>query len=111
MSTLLESLRQLLIQCDRLHALERADLVRRIKTLERARPVAHATQLAGRENEHRMLRVMQAAKEPLRPREIASRLEADPRTVSRWLAAARRHGFVERVGGARYRVMPEVPSL
>lgn len=56
MSTTLETLRRLLAQCDRIHELERADLVRQIKTLERTKPVSHATQLAGRENERAMLR-------------------------------------------------------
>jgi predicted Rossmann fold nucleotide-binding protein DprA/Smf involved in DNA uptake len=54
---------------------------------------------------------MQAAKEPLPPRENAHRLETDARTVSRWLAAAKRQGYVERVEGARYRVVKEVPQL
>jgi len=58
-----------------------------------------------------MLRVMQAAGTPLPPREVAQRLGSAPKTVSRWLAAARRRGFVERVGGARYRVVEEVPPL
>jgi DNA-binding IclR family transcriptional regulator len=58
-----------------------------------------------------MLRVMQAAGAPLPPREIAQRLGQPPKTVSRWLAAAHRRGFVERAGGARYRVVAEVPAL
>jgi DNA-binding IclR family transcriptional regulator len=73
--------------------------------------VSHATQRAGRDNERALLRVMQAAKEPLPPREIARRLESDPKTVSRWLAAAKRQGYVERVDGARYQVRKEVPQL
>ena len=104
-------LRKLLEQSDRLYALERADFDRQIKALERARPMSHATQLAGREHERAMLRVMQAAGTPLPPREIAQRLGSAPKTVSRWLAAARRHGFVERVAGARYQVRGEVPQL
>lgn len=111
MSTTLEILRKLLEQCDRLHELERADLIRQIKALERAKPVSHATQLSGRENERRMLRVMQQAQEPLPPREIAHRLDSNPRTVSRWLAGSKRRGYVERVDGARYRVVKEVPEL
>lgn len=51
--------------------LELADLDRQIKALERARPVSHVTQLAGREHERALLRVMQAAGTPLPPREIA----------------------------------------
>lgn len=66
---------------------------------------------ADREHEREMLRVMQAAGTPLPPREVAQRLGAEPKTVSRWLVAARRRGFVERVGGGRYRVVAEVPSL
>jgi DNA-binding MarR family transcriptional regulator len=54
---------------------------------------------------------MQQAGEPLPPRELARRLESDPRTVSRWLAAAKRQGYVERVAGAKYQVRKEVPPL
>jgi DNA-binding IclR family transcriptional regulator len=77
----------------------------------RARPVSHATQVAGREHERALLRTMQAAGTPLPPREIAQRLGATPKTVSRWLAAAKRRGYVERVDGARYQVRKEVPQL
>lgn len=110
-SSNLELLRRLLAQCDRIHELERADLVRRIKDVERTKPVSHKTQLAGREHTNAMLKAMQAAKEPLPPREIARRLDSDPRTVSRWLAAAKKRGYVERVDGARYQVRKEVPTL
>jgi DNA-binding MarR family transcriptional regulator len=58
-----------------------------------------------------MFGVMQQAQEDLPPREIARRLDSDPRTVSRWLAAAKRRGYVERVDGAKYRVRKEVPPL
>jgi predicted Rossmann fold nucleotide-binding protein DprA/Smf involved in DNA uptake len=108
-TTQLTLLRKLLEQCDRLHELERSHLIHQIKALERAKPVSHATQLTGRENERSMLSVMQQAREALPPREIASRLDVHPKTVSRWLAAAKRRGFVERVDGARYRVAKEVP--
>jgi DNA-binding IclR family transcriptional regulator len=54
---------------------------------------------------------MQQAGEPLPPRELARRLESDPRTVSRWLATAKRQGYVERVAGAKYQVRKEVPPL
>ena len=107
----LEMLRLLLAQCDRIYELERADLVRRIKEAERTKPVSHASQLAGREHTNRLLKVMQAAKDPLPPREIARRLESDPKTVSRWLAAAKRCNFVERVDGACWQVRKEVPPL
>jgi predicted Rossmann fold nucleotide-binding protein DprA/Smf involved in DNA uptake len=107
----LDVLRRLRDAVARASELELADLDRQIKTLERARPVSHATQLAGREHEREMLRVMQAAGAPLPPREIAQRLESDPKTVSRWLATAKRRGFVERVDGARYQVRKEVPML
>lgn len=107
----LELLRRLRETIVRAHELELADLDRRIKELERARPVSPAARLAGREHTHRLLKVMQQACEPLPPREIAQRLESDPRTVSRWLAAAKRQGYVERVAGARYQVRKEVPPL
>jgi DNA-binding IclR family transcriptional regulator len=54
---------------------------------------------------------MQQARESLPPREIAQRLSATPKTVSRWLAAAKRRGYAERVDGARYQVAKEVPPL
>jgi predicted Rossmann fold nucleotide-binding protein DprA/Smf involved in DNA uptake len=97
----------------RAHELELADLDRQIQALERARPVSHTTQLAGHEHEHEraLLRVMQAAGTPLPPREIASRLDAAPKTVCRWLAAAKQRGYVERVDRARYQVRKEVPML
>lgn len=110
-SSNLDVLRRLRDAVARASELELADLDRRIKELERARPVSHAAQLAGREHTHRLLKVMQQAQEPLPPRELARRLESDARTVSRWLAAARRQGYVERVAGARYQVRKEVPPL
>jgi transposase len=58
-----------------------------------------------------LLKVVQAAKEPLPPREIARRLDSDARTVSRWLAAAKKKGWGERVDGARSVVRKEVPML
>jgi predicted Rossmann fold nucleotide-binding protein DprA/Smf involved in DNA uptake len=107
----LDVLRRLRDAVARARELELADLDRQIKALERARPVSHATQLAGYEHERALLRVMQAAGTPLPPREIASRLDAVPKTVCRWLAAAKRRGYVERVDGARYAVTKEVPPL
>jgi DNA-binding MarR family transcriptional regulator len=107
----LELLRRLRDAVNRAYELELADLDRQIKALERTKPVSHASQLAGREHTNRMLKVMQQAKEPLLPREIANRLDSDPKTVSRWLAAAKRQGFVERIDGARYQVRKEVPPL
>ena len=107
----LELLRRLRAAVERACELELADLDRQIKAQERAKPVSHTSQLAGREHTHRLLKVMQQAKEPLPPRELARRLESDPRTVSRWLAAAKRQGYVERVDGARYQVRKEVPLL
>ena len=108
----LDLLRKLLDQCERIYELERADLTRRIKEAERARPGSHGRQPGQRhEHERALLRIMQQAKEPLPPREIAQRLDATPKTVSRWLAAAKRRGYVERVGGARYQVTKEVPLL
>jgi predicted Rossmann fold nucleotide-binding protein DprA/Smf involved in DNA uptake len=108
---LLATLRKQIDLCDRLYALERADLDRQIKALERSKPMPPATRQDSRDNELRMLKVMQAAKESLPPREIASRLGETPHKVSQWLAAAKKRGFVERVDGARYRVVKEVPSL
>jgi predicted Rossmann fold nucleotide-binding protein DprA/Smf involved in DNA uptake len=110
-SSTLELLRRLRDAVARTHELELADLDRRIRELERARPVSHEKRRASSENTHRLLKVMQQAQEPLPPRELAQRLESDPRTVSRWLAAARRQGYVERVAGARYQVRKEVPPL
>lgn len=107
----LELLRRLRDAVERATEWEMADLDRRIKEAERAKPVSHTTQLSGRENEKKMLRVMQQAKEPLPPREIARRLDSDPRTVSRWLAASKKRGYVERVDGAKYQVRKEVPAL
>lgn len=107
----LELLRQLRDAVRRASELQLADLNRQIKALERARPVSRVTKLAGREHERALLRVMQAAGTPLPPREIAQRLDATPKTVSRWLAAAKRRGYVERVDGACYQVVKEVPSL
>jgi len=107
----LEILRRLRDAVTRVYELELADLNRRIKEGERARPLSHTSQLAGREHTEQMLRVMQAAKEPLPPREIARRLDSDARTVSRWLAAAKKKGWVERVDGAKYAVRKEVPTL
>jgi len=107
----LELLRRLRAAIARACELELADLDRQIKAQERAKPVTHTSQLAGREHTSAMLKVMQQAKEPLPPREIAQRLEADSKAVSRWLAAAKHQGFVERVDGARYQVRKEVPPL
>ena len=106
----LELLHQLRDAVRRASDLELADLDRQIRALERAKPVSHA-QHAGREHEQALLRAMQAAGTPLPPREIARRLNATPRAASRWLVAARRRGLVERVDGARYRVVKEVPLL
>jgi hypothetical protein len=49
----------------RAYELELAELDRQIKALERARPVSHASQLAGREHTRAMLKVMQQAREPV----------------------------------------------
>jgi DNA-binding MarR family transcriptional regulator len=94
----------------RLVELEMADLDRQVATLDKPKANAAQAQGADREHEREMLRVMQAAGAPLPPREIAQRLGTAPKTVSRWLAAAKRRGFVERVDGARYRVAAEVPD-
>lgn len=110
-SSNLELLQRLRAAIERAYEFEAADLDRRIKELERAKPVSHTSTLAGREHTHALLKVMQAAKEPLPPREIARRLDSDPRTVSRWLAAARKQGYAERVDGARWQVKKEVPPL
>ena len=88
----LDLLRKLLEQCDRIHELERADLGRRIKEAERARPLARSPQIAGRAHTEALLKVMQGTKEPLPAREIARRLESDAHTVRRWLAAATKRG-------------------
>jgi predicted Rossmann fold nucleotide-binding protein DprA/Smf involved in DNA uptake len=106
----LELLHRLRDAIHRTSELELADLDRQIRALERVRPVSR-TQRDGREHERTLLRAMQAAATPLPPREIAQRLGHPPKTVCRWLAAAKRRGFVERVDGARYRVREEVPPL
>jgi len=71
----------------------------------RAEPIAAGDEL------HAVLRVLQAAEAPLPPREIASRLGVETVVVSRRLARARRLGYVEQTGRARYRVANAVPSL
>lgn len=91
--------------------LELDDLNRQIKALERSKPVSHASQIAGREHTKAMLKVMQQARDALSPHEIANRLNVASRTVSRWLAAAKEQGYVERLGRARYQVKKEVPLL
>ena len=106
----LQLLRRLRAVVERNSQLELADLDRLIKAEEHKRPT-HESKLAGREHTNAMLKAMQAAKEPLPPREIARRLDSDARTVSRWLAAAKRQGYVERVDGAKYQVRKEVPTL
>jgi hypothetical protein len=58
-----------------------------------------------------VLRVLREAEAPLPPREIASRLGVETVVVSRRLARARRLGYVEPAGRARYRVADAVPSL
>jgi predicted Rossmann fold nucleotide-binding protein DprA/Smf involved in DNA uptake len=95
----------------RLVELELADLDRQVAALDKPKANAAQAQGADRQHEREMLRVMQVAGTPLPPREIAQRLGTAPKTVSRWLAAARRRGFVERAAGARYRVVAEVPAL
>jgi hypothetical protein len=55
----LDLLRQLRDAVRRASELQLADLDRQIKTLERAKPVSHVTQLAGREHERALLRTMQ----------------------------------------------------
>ena len=62
------------------------------------------------ENARSMLAAMQTAGVPLPPREIASRLNTTAKSVSRWLSSARRSGLVERVEGARYRVLKVPPG-
>ena len=58
-----------------------------------------------------VLRVLREAETPLPPREIASRFGIETVVVSRRLARARRLGYVEPTGRARYRVADAVPSL
>ena len=58
-----------------------------------------------------ILRVLQQAEAPLPPREIASRLGVETAVVSRRLMRARRLGYVEQAGKARYRAASAVPSL
>jgi hypothetical protein len=71
----------------------------------RAEPIVAGDELRA------VLRVLQEAEAPLPPREIASRLGVETVIVSRRLARARRLGYVEPAGRARYRVAAAVPSL
>ena len=92
---------------------ELADLNRQILETDRAptrrrRPVQP---IAATDELRAVLRVLQAAEAPLPPREIASRLGVETVIVSRHLARARRLGFVEQTGKARYRAATAVPSL
>ena len=76
------------------------------------RPRRHrAEPLAANDELRAVLRVLQEAEAPLPPREIAARLSVETMIVSRRLARARRLGYVEQVGRARYRVAAAVPSL
>jgi len=77
-----------------------------------AKPRRHrAEPLAANDEVRAVLRVLQEAEAPLPPREIASRLSVETAIVSRRPARARRLGYVEQVGRARYRVAAAVPSL
>jgi MarR family len=58
-----------------------------------------------------MLRAMRDAGQPLPPREIAARLNVEPKIASRRLARALKLGYVERAGNARYRVTDSVRSV
>lgn len=90
-----------------------ADLDRQI--IAAGRPLKshrRRTESVGATDELRaILRVLQAAEAPLPPREIAARLSVETAIVSRRLARARRLGYVEQTGKARYRVATAVPSL
>src|SRR6478672_9132908 len=89
-----------------------ADLDRQIVASGSAgtRPRRHrAEPLAANDEVRAVLRVLQEAEAPLPPREIASRLSIETAIVSRRLARARRLGYVEQVGRARYRVASAVP--
>jgi chromatin segregation and condensation protein Rec8/ScpA/Scc1 (kleisin family) len=92
---------------------ELADLNRQILATDRPatkrrRP---AQPLAAIDEVRALLRVLREAEAPLPPREIASRLGVETVVVSRRLARARRLGYVEPAGRARYRVADAVPSL
>jgi chromatin segregation and condensation protein Rec8/ScpA/Scc1 (kleisin family) len=76
-----------------------------------AKPRRRAEPIAANDELRAVLRVLQEAEAPLPPREIASRLSVETAIVSRRLARARRLGYVEQVGRARYRVASAVPSL
>jgi len=111
-STHLDLLRRLRDATARASELELADLDRQIVAHERGRPRPVSIQTASaRKHEQALLRVMQEAGPPLPPREIAQRLGVPPATASRWLDAAMRRGFIERVGHARYQIKKEVPPL
>ena len=92
---------------------ELADLNRQILATDRSSTRRRRSPLpiAATDEVREILRVLREAEAPLPPREIASRLGIETAVVSRRLARARRLGFVEPAGRARYRVADAVPSL
>ena len=92
---------------------ELADLNRQILATDRSSTRRRRSPLpiAATDDVREILRVLREAEAPLPPREIASRLGIETVVVSRRLARARRLGFVEPTGRARYRVADAVPSL
>ena len=116
-STNLSLLRLLREKTERLARLELDEIDRQIKTIERSeRPAAfntpglHGGPGSARTKELAMLREMQRAGTPLRVAEIMRLVGASRPTISRWLTALVRQGYVEHVG-TRYRVVKEVPAL
>jgi DNA-binding MarR family transcriptional regulator len=92
---------------------ELADLNRQILATDRSSTRRRRSPLpiAATDEVREILRVLLEAEAPLPPREIASRLGIETVVVSRRLARARRLGYVEQTGRARYRVANAVPSL
>lgn len=92
---------------------ELADLNRQILATDRShtRRRTRARPIAATDEVRELLRGLREAEAPLPPREIASRLGIETVVVSRRLARARRLGYVEPAGRARYRVADAVPSL
>jgi len=112
-TTNLVLLRQLRDHKRRLFELEIADLDRQIIALESAspRPKRVERDLATRETDRNMLRVIQDANAPMRTSEIITRFGASRPKVTLWLASMVRRGHLVRVRKGLYSVAKEVPKL
>lgn len=91
-----------------------ADLDRQILATERSSSKPrrkNAPQLGVSDAILSVLRVLRESREPLPPREVASRLNIKSMLASQRLSRAAKLGYVERTGNARYRVVDAVPAL